>query len=327
MTDAVLFTNRQPEDSNRIQPRTSLLYQLRVRSDFEMWGSAVSGSGCDVEFVRADCCAARPFTPIDSTRKYENRAAGVTLHRQDGWHCLRYAGVGDFFFRDARRVVCHLAETVSGTLVASLLHGPVSAVLLELRGATCLHASAVQIGGRAVALVGHSGSGKSSFAARLVADGYPLVTDDILPVTIGQSGCIASPGYPRMKIRPDMAGPFATPAPEDSALGKHLQPVGQGWGCFADRPLPFAAAYLLERGDPLSVEASIEELNPGNRFVEMVRFSFCARVVRSLGLEAIRFRGLGKIAERIAIYRFRYAGGVGNLPAACRALVAHAESR
>ena len=45
------------------------------------------------------------------------------------------------------------------------LVGSAFALLLRLRGAACVHASAVSIGDRAIAIVGPSGSGKSTIAA------------------------------------------------------------------------------------------------------------------------------------------------------------------
>src|SRR5215469_301127 len=42
------------------------------------------------------------------------------------------------------------------------LLGPVLGFVLRLRGRTCLHASAVAVGGQAIALAGSSGAGKST---------------------------------------------------------------------------------------------------------------------------------------------------------------------
>lgn len=44
--------------------------------------------------------------------------------------------------------------------------------------ATCLHATAVALGGKAVLITGASGSGKSSLALELMALGCQLVSDD-----------------------------------------------------------------------------------------------------------------------------------------------------
>lgn len=50
--------------------------------------------------------------------------------------------------------------------------------------AVILHATAVSLGGRAVVLIGPSGSGKSSVALQLLALGAQLVADDRLRITV-----------------------------------------------------------------------------------------------------------------------------------------------
>ena len=60
--------------------------------------------------------------------------------------------------------------------------GGVASLLLSLMGFCVLHASAVEHKGRGFGLVGHSGWGKSTTAARLCIAGARLITDDVLAI-------------------------------------------------------------------------------------------------------------------------------------------------
>ena len=305
------------------QTRSYRLYQLRVRSDFELAAAPIDDPHCDVEFVRAEPDESQPFELTDSTLRYDNPAAGLELHIRESLYCLRYHEVGDFFLSDASRVSFYAASDVDQDLVTALLQGPIFAMLLELRGIACLHASAVQIESHVVALVGDTGSGKSSVAAHLVARGYPLVTDDVLPVTIEGERCLASPGYPQLKLCPDMVDRLAVSAEFKPCLQKHLQQVGHGWGSFASQALPLRAVYLLQREHEhdLDPPVAIGEFGPRDSFVELMRFRFCARAIGPLGLEAAGFQTVGGIAERVAVRRLCYPDGIEQLPLVCDAIV------
>jgi hypothetical protein len=69
---------------------------------------------------------------------------------------------------------------VTDSLVALPLLGTVFAALLQRRGLTVLHASAVALNGRAIVLLGHKGAGKSTTAGTLTAAGHTLVADDVV---------------------------------------------------------------------------------------------------------------------------------------------------
>jgi hypothetical protein len=58
----------------------------------------------------------------------------------------------------------------------------VLAFLLRLRGVLCLHAAVVVIGGRAVAIAGPPGAGKSTIAMALAHRGHAILTDDVAAV-------------------------------------------------------------------------------------------------------------------------------------------------
>jgi hypothetical protein len=83
------------------------------------------------------------------------------------------------------------------------LVGPAFALLLRLRGAACVHASAVSIGDHAVALVGPSGSGKSTMAAALVRRGATLIAEDVLPLTTRDGRIVAIPTYAGIRLWPE----------------------------------------------------------------------------------------------------------------------------
>src|SRR5436190_998507 len=71
-----------------------------------------------------------------------------------------------------------------------------------LRGREVFHAAAVTIDGRAVALVGQSGVGKSSLAAHLVLEGAGFLTDDVLAVDRDAGTLRAHPGAGILCVRP-----------------------------------------------------------------------------------------------------------------------------
>src|SRR5262245_60845970 len=128
-----------------VHSRRYILYQLGVRSDFMLSAEECEASEEDLEFVRAGSGDGCPFDPTPSTLRYENAAAGMELHEHNSIYCLWYPEVAKFFVSDARKVICHLNSRASEVVVVALLQGPVCALLLELRGTACLHASAVQI--------------------------------------------------------------------------------------------------------------------------------------------------------------------------------------
>ena len=127
-----------------------------------------------------------------------------------------------------------------------LLVGQVLPLIAVLRGHEVLHASAVVRGGRAFALAGSSGAGKSTLAARLVLEGDGLLADDVLSVSLSNSG------------HPEAHRGSVTLSVRDNEGGLATQLVGSGIAATvgrdskqhlllrgAEQRLPLAAVYVL----------------------------------------------------------------------------------
>jgi hypothetical protein len=303
---------------------TSKIYDLRVCSEWPLPGAAVAGGEPDVVFRRAGPSQPRPFQLRNASRVYQNPSPAadgrgtLEVHREGMHLCLHCRGFAEFFLADGKDVLCFPGEGTPAEAVAALLLGPVCALLLELRGIPCLHASAVRVGDSAVALTAAAGTGKSSLAAWLVHHGHALVSDDILPLAPGGSRCLATPGYPQMNLSPHVLGQVASGAavmPGVAGADKCRVPVGRGWGTFADGPLPLARVYVLERQSADETGVRLEPLRASEGLVELLRWSFCARLVEALGLQARRLAILAQVTRQTPVRRLHYPSGLGQLDA------------
>ena len=75
--------------------------------------------------------------------------------------------------------------------------------LLFHRGATILHAGAVDVGGRGVAFTGRQDAGKSSLVTAMCQRGHRFLTDDILAVVEADGARRAVPSFPRTSLAPE----------------------------------------------------------------------------------------------------------------------------
>lgn len=119
--------------------------------------------------------------------------------------CLRHEDAIVIAWDEARFAVRPDHVVVDATdedVMRQLLIQPVWSILLTARGRQALHACAVERDGRAIAVAGNSGNGKSTAALTLIDQGWRLLTDDLLTLDEHDR---AYPGPPYMRLRPDRA--------------------------------------------------------------------------------------------------------------------------
>jgi hypothetical protein len=143
---------------------------------------------------------------LDDARWYSATAT-------DTGYRMRFHQCGEFeISADLTQVLVRKDPAGRSELLPILMAGTVSAFLLALRGHTVLHASAVSIGGAALAFVGPSGRGKSTLAALLCLAGADLVTDDVLVVDATEA-VVCRGGATELRLR-SAAAPLAAASPE-----------------------------------------------------------------------------------------------------------------
>jgi hypothetical protein len=189
------------------------------------------------------------------------------LHRPDGTsvvdtvadpargYLMRGPGFGVFHVSaDGRRVSC-APRQISSWRWQRYLVGRVLPFASTLAGFEPFHASAVAWQGRAIALVGESGLGKSTLAAALMLSGAQLLTDDVLAAQRLDDEVVAHPGPGLMSLRR-----WAVERLRVSELRSLGTRVGGDRNAIRlavarhELPLPLGAIYVLERGTALEPE-------------------------------------------------------------------------
>jgi hypothetical protein len=179
-------------------------------------------------------------------------APGLRVWRlpDEAYFRLLYGDGTEFIVDGAgREVWATWPESSSLEDTATYLLGPVLAFVLRRRGHTCLHASVVAVGDRAIALMGPAESGKSTTAAAFATLGYPVLADDVAALVEQDGALHVLPAYPQLRLWADSveflygaadALPLLTPTWDKRALD-----LGQHGLVFQRTPLPLAAIYVL----------------------------------------------------------------------------------
>jgi hypothetical protein len=190
-------------------------------------------------------------------------AAPADLDRHGGGYRFAAAGAGLFeLAADGSSLVC-APERGAGWRWRRFVVGQALPFAAVLQGLEVFHASAVEIDGGAVALVGPSGVGKSTLALNLHLAGAGFITDDVLALELQDGEVLAHPGMPLVKTRAAAQRLIAatdrlgSPVSADAREVRHEVPTVSG-------PLPLAAFCRLERDERIRV-VEVDEIDPDPR--------------------------------------------------------------
>lgn len=311
------------------------IYGLTLASDFPFVNRFPGGSG--VPAVTFSCCLEPPVSdgwhntvPIYATDRKNERGDNLfSIFQMDGYHVLHYAGVVDFYLWP-EKIVAHLLDTSYDYLVEIMLLGEIFSLWLELRGIPAIHASAVVIDDYAIGFLSSNKGGKSALAAALMEKGYPLLTDDILPIEERNGIFFGRPGYPRMRMWPDEAD-FFLGGHKDLEIvhpgySKRRIPVGEkGFGSFCDDLMPIKALYIPQRQD-YCTDVGFEPISQKDAFIEMIRHSFSISIVEALGLQVPRMNFFSRLMQQVPVRRIRYPHGLALLHDVAESLLHDAQS-
>lgn len=163
-------------------------FGLRIAADFPLPELRVDRAGGSADVT----VTAGPLPPGPSGHHLQVEGRTATLWVSDADATYR--------MEDGRRVVVDSRGRAIGRNVRLYLLGSALGAILHQRALLPLHACALEIEGRGVAVLGRSGAGKSTLSAWLVDRGARLLSDDVCVVRARGQGFVAEPGIPRLRL-------------------------------------------------------------------------------------------------------------------------------
>lgn len=234
-----------------------------------------------------------------------------------------------FVVDDQGREVCaDWPDALTLEDACTYLLGPVIAFVLRLRGVTCLHASAVALGDRAIALFGLAGAGKSTTAAAFALQGFSVLSDDVAVVTDQGDRFLIQPGYPRINLWPDsvrtLFGPEAAlPRITPTWNKQYLALDGNGYR-FQSSPLPVGAIYILGERETDLTAPTIEEVS-GREALMMLVANTYVNYLLDRDMRAREFDVLSRLLTGVPVRRVRPAADPSQSIAVCKSIMADAK--
>ncbi len=318
--------NHIPFLPDRFEPGTYRVYGITLRSSLPLPADTVRAVAADVEVEYRSQSLACAKPEVTLRMRFERTPQGVDVeYRGQAGNVSRFLiseGGGRIEMKTSMPPVPGLWYVLLGYPLATSLY---------LRRTAVLHASAVIAGGSVILVAGRSGSGKSATTAAFLTAGAAMLADDLCALTF-QEGCLyVQPGYPVLRLSPDIARVLGC---ADRALPRIFEesvPDDKRWvdarslpGGFHSSSAPLRAIYILSDGRRGAGAPHMEPLEPPKACFSLKPHGYGWRHLDEPS--CITLSWCAEIAAEVPVFRLTMPEGLTRLALAAEAIVRHAES-
>ena len=207
---------------------------------------------------------------------------------------------------------------------ATYLLGPVMGFVLLLRGLVCLHASAIVVDSKAIALIGPAGSGKSTTAAAFAARGFSVLAEDVVTLDDRRDSFLVRPAYPCIRLWPTsvatLYGSRAALPPLTPNWDKCYLDLTQPAGRFETESRELGAIYLLGGRSEDSQAPFVQALDASEGMISLIANTYGTKLLDK-HMRAREFEFLSRVLAHVPLRRVTPHADPSRLAELCKLLV------
>jgi hypothetical protein len=210
---------------------------------------------------------------------------------------------GIFLIEDGKKIIFSPEKDADEGLIRLFILGTCMGAILMQREILPLHGSAITINGKAYAFVGESGTGKSTLAAAFMKEGFPMISDDVIAVSLTENyEPMVFPSYPQQKLWQDSLSKFEMELGNFKSLyareTKYSVPAHAN---FYNGKLPLGGIYELVKGEEENIK--IQPIKGLERFHTLYRHTYRNLFLEPLGLIDWHFTTSTKLINQLPLYQ------------------------
>jgi hypothetical protein len=227
--------------------------------------------------------------------------------------------------KDGSWIDCYPQPETSKENIELWLFGLVLSFLLQGRGIFCIHASAVDCQGRAIAFVANNGFGKTTLASFFLQQGHSLITDDVLPIIQKEGRPFAMPVYPAMNLWPEtldkfveQSGNFTTKETNGAKRRYSLEVLKMPF-CNSEKPL--GGIYFLNPSNKDTLdEVRITPVPQSKALLELLAYTRANSMIEIQDQKHL-LKTYAKLVLQVPVRHLEYPSGFEFLPAVYKAVL------
>ncbi|MDD9266537.1 aldolase [Paenibacillus sp. GCM10023248] len=211
--------------------------------------------------------------------------------------------IATFSIKEGRRITVSPMIGAEAGEIRLLVLGTCMGAILMQRGIFPMHGSAVAINGKAYAIVGDSGAGKSTLASAFLNQGYELLSDDVIAVSLQEGNSpYVIPSYPQQKLWQDSLSNFGMECSNYQSLygrvNKYYVPVAAR---YHQEPLPLTGVIELVKSEADTIE--IRRIEKLSRFSPLFYHTYRNFLIQGMGLTEWHFKTSVCILQHIKMFQ------------------------
>jgi hypothetical protein len=208
-----------------------------------------------------------------------------------------------FCIKDGNKVIISPIEGSDEKKIRLFLLGTCLGALLIQRKVIPLHGSAIEIDGKAYAIIGESGAGKSTLASAFLQKGYKLLSDDVIAVSFSDNHIpFVTPSYPQQKLWQESLDAFGMDFnkyhPIIERETKFSIPVSKS---YFNESVPLGGIFELDKTE--DEEISLLRIVGLEQLKLLFAHTYRNFLIELLGLMEWHFTSSTRIVEHINIYQ------------------------
>jgi len=253
----------------------------------------------------------------------ETTASGPTWQIAGKQFLMRIPDIARFLLKGGSEIVVAPESDAAVAEIPIFILGTIFGILLHQREQIVLHASAVQVNGKAVLFCGSSGAGKSTLAAALAQRGYPLVTDDLCTLAAnGPSAPLVHPDGRQLKLWAQAIDRLDLAQQRGERVRASLEKFYVEPSEVFTEPLALGAVYALREARP-PLQPGIERPNVVDAALLLRRNAYRPLLVRRMDQKANYFHAATTIANVAGIFYLTRALDFAKMPEVIASLETH----